>query len=120
MSAANLIKSFGDSVTVRRYEPGAYVEAKWVDGAFAEFETIMSIQPLNGKDLLNLPEAQRAKNLMKGYASVELKTVDEAAGRRADQVLYQGQWFAVQRVETWRDGNNNLDHWKVTLAEVNP
>lgn len=120
MSAAELIESFAEDVLVRRFAPGSYVQGKWVEGPFQDFPARMSIQPLIGKDLLNLPEAQRGKRIMMGYAALELKTVHELSGQSADQVFYDGVWFQVQRVELWKDGSGELDHWKLLLAEVNP
>lgn len=119
MSAADLIASFALPVTIKRFSPGSYVEGKWVDGGEEQFEDRMSIQPLVGKDLLNLPEAQRTKRLMKGYIATELRTSSETGQYRADQVLYDGVWFEVQTVELWKDGIESLDHWKVILAEAN-
>ncbi len=120
MSSADLIASFALPVTVRRFTiAGTWVEGVWVPGAFEDFEDRMSVQPLVGKDLLNLPEAQRTKRLMKGYIATELRTVSEADKIDADQVFYDGVWFEVQTVELWKDGKESLDHWKVTLAEAN-
>ena len=119
MSAVDLIASFAEPVTVRQYESGQYVEGKWVEGAFIEFEERMSVQPLTGKDLLNLPEAQRTKRTMTGYAAFQLRTLNEALGRSADLVFYDSVWFQVQRVELWKDGAGDLDHWRVILAEAN-
>lgn len=120
MSAADLIASFALPVTIRTFAPGQYVDGLWINGLPTDFEDRMSVQPLVGKDLLNLPEAQRSKRLMKGYIATLLKTVSEVDGSRADQVFYDDVWFEVQTVELWKDGKDSLDHWKVILAEVNP
>jgi hypothetical protein len=119
MSAADLIASFALPVTIKRFNPGDYVNGKWVDGGSEEFEDRMSVQPMVGKDLLNLPEAQRSKRLMVGYIATQLRTVSEADKYKADQVFYDGVWFEVQTVELWKDGIESLDHWKVILAETN-
>lgn len=120
MSAKDLIESFGDTVSVYPQAQGDFEdsEGEWVKpDPLPPFETIMSIQPMSGRDLMNLPEGQRTKNFMVGYASVELKTVGPK--RNADRVLYRGRMYEVQRVEEWRDGEGDLDHWRVTLAEAN-
>ena len=121
MSAVNLINKYGDTVTVTRYADGG----EWIDGLFvagpsSEIETIMSIQPLNGRELMNLPEAQRTRQMMKGYASIELFTSGQSAGKKADLITYQSKTYEVQSVEAWRSAASTIaPYWKVLLAEVN-
>ena len=123
MNAAALIATFALPVTVRTFEPGEWVDGIWVEASFNDTVEEMSVQPLVGKDLLNLPEAQRTKRLMKGYIAKELRTVSEPGQYKADRVFYDDVWFEVQTVELWKDAqkpDSSLDHWKVVLAEVNP
>lgn len=123
MNAAALIATFALPVTVRTFAPGEWVDGLWVEGLAADTVEEMSVQPLVGKDLLNLPEAQRTKRLMKGYIAKELRTVSETGQYKADRVFYDNVWFEVQTVELWKDAqkpDSSLDHWKVVLAEVNP
>lgn len=120
MSAGALINKFGKLVTVTRYGTGQYVDALYQTGATTTFTTKMSIQPLNGKDLLNLPEGQRTRNLMKAYASVQMYTAEIAASKKADLVTTGGVTYEVQKVESWESsGNKIVPYWKLLLAEVN-
>lgn len=116
MSAVGLIQRFGVPVTVQRRASGEYPEGRYQEGALEEIEVTMSIQPLSGRERLNLPEAQRTKRIYVGYCAEELRTVDEIARTPADRVLFDGTEFEVTRVEVWP---GNLNHWKVELIEVN-
>ncbi len=71
---------------------------------------------MSGKELLELPEMQRARNYMKAYCAVELFTVETSSSAKADRVTYRGKDFEVQSCLPWI---GSLTHWKVRLAEVN-
>ena len=117
-----MIEKYGDDVTVTRYaDGGTWVEGVFVPGSTSTIETVMSIQPLNGRELLNLTEAQRTRQMMKGYASIELFTAGQVEGKKSDLVTYQGKTYEVQAVQAWRSAASTIaPYWKVTLAEVNP
>lgn len=121
-SIQQMIEQFGDSVTVTRSNTGG----SWVNGYYqgngtTEIETTMSIQPLNGRELINMPEAQRTKQYMKGYSYIELFVADEVNKRDCDIISYDGKDYEVQSVEKWKSLNSvAATHYKVLLAEVNP
>lgn len=121
MSASDLINDFGSTVTVTRFAAGAYVNGEYVAGATSTFTTIMSIQPMSGRELLNLPEAQRTRQYAKGFASVELFTVQTSPSKRADMIAFQGKNYEVQKVQYWESAGSDIaPHWRVELAEDNP
>lgn len=116
-AASDLIASFSENVTLVRYDSdGAFVDGTYVPGDTTESTIEMSVQPLSGKDLLNLPEGQRNRRLMKGYTAEELIVGEEATGQKADRIEYNDTTFEVQTVERWR---GDLDFFKVLMAEVN-
>jgi hypothetical protein len=80
----------------------------------------MSIQPMTGRDLMNLPEAQRTKNWVKAYCAQELFTA--RGNRRADRVTdLGGIVYEVHKVQFWdSSGNTIAPHWYLEMAEVNP
>ncbi len=109
-------------VMIRTFPDSMLVEGEWTQpGPPVDIEARMTIQPLVGKELMNRPEGQRTKRLMKGYSDFELKTAIDKGDirRKAQQVFYDGVWFEVQTSELWKDGIQSLDHWKVILAEMN-
>lgn len=121
MSAATQIARFGRSFTVTRYATGTYTSGTFVAGATSTFSAVISAQPLTGKDLLNLPEAQRTRNYLKGYSATELFTAQQSSSEKADIVTIDGVDYEVQTVEYWTSEGNTIDpFWKVRLAEVNP
>lgn len=121
MSASDLISDFGQTVTITRYAAGTNVNGEYVAGAASTFDVVMSIQPLNGRDLLQLPEGQRTRNFLKGYCATELLTVNIPAGLKADLVTVAGKNYEVQGVEHWQFQESDIEpYWKVMLAEVNP
>ena len=118
MSADAMIARKGKEVTVKRYEASTIDHGRFVSGAETEFTAIISVQPVTGRELLNLPEAQRTKGVLKGYTVTELKTADETGKTKADVVVYKGKNYEVQTVEDWGEGD--LQHYKVLLVEENP
>jgi len=122
MSASALIARFGRTFTVTRFAAGTNSRGYYVPATAipATFDVEMSIQPMTGKELLNLPEGQRTRAHRKGYCATELFTANKDAGIRADLVNVDGRMFEVQNVEFWESDINIIDpYWKVVLAEVN-
>ena len=99
MSVATMIARIGITCAVTRYTAGAYVGHTYVPGATTTFSVLMSVQPLNGRELLNIPEAQRTRQWIKAYCATELRTANQSLGIRADRVLANCVLYEVQRVE---------------------
>ena len=110
-----LISNFGETVSVSRPGAGTMTDGRWVAGVPSTFDAVMSIQPLNGDDIEELPEGQRTRNIIKGYTATELQTTNEGSGIKADVVTYNSKTFEVQTVERWR---GDLNHWKVLMTEL--
>ena len=116
-----MIQRFGQSVTVTRYGAGSNVNGDYVAGTATTFAVIMSVQPLSGRELLNLPEGQRTRNILKGYCATELYTATQAESKKADVVTVGSKSYEVQFVEHWQEQGGDLDpFWKVHMAEENP
>lgn len=122
MSATSLIDAFSEQVTVTRDDAsGTWSNGVFVPNGTTQFTVKMSVQPMNGKELLNVPEAQRTRRLVKGYCATELKTGDQESVQQADIVTYNGSDFEVQTVEYWRSSGNTIaPYYRVVMAEVNP
>ena len=119
MTASSLISSFGSTVTITRYAAGSYVNGSYVAGATSSISATMSVQPMNGRDLLLLPEGQRTRNFLKGYSSVVVYTADQAASKKADVVTVGSKNYEVHSVQEWLDQGSSIDpFWKITLAEI--
>ena len=121
MSALDLIGTFGVTVTVTRTAAGVYAKGEYAPGATSTLTTTMSVQPMSGRELLNLPEAQRTRQWVRGYCPIELRTADQSGSLKADLVAYAGKSYEVQKVEYWQSTASDIaPHWKVEMAEVNP
>lgn len=121
MSASDLIGSFGREVTVTRYAAGDYVDGTYVPGSTSTFDTVMSVQQMRGRELLNLPEGQRTRHWVKAYASVELFNSDQSESKKADTVTVDSVVYEVHRVEYWEaTGSGIAPHWRIEMVKVNP
>lgn len=114
--AAEMIACFGRAVTVRRPARGAYVEGRWVQpDAHTDIKIIASVQPIDGRTLERLPEAQRTREVRKIYASKVLFNRVEALGRKADIIVMDGECWEVSTVELW---GPMLDHSKCLIMKM--
>lgn len=98
------------SVTVTRFGPGGHIGGQWADGSDSTLTIEADVQPLNARDLMNVPEGQREAGWIKLYSETLLRTVDDVQGCRADVVAYKGRRWEVQKVTTWEA--IGLDHFK--------
>lgn len=103
-------------VTVTRPGVTTYVSGERTDGASTTLTILASVQPLHGAELLNFEEGQRSKASIKVYTDTELRTLNEAAGTKADLVTWQGAQYEVQRCDPWQVGL--LNHWRAYAFKV--
>jgi hypothetical protein len=87
--------------TVRRTSAGAYVDGVWEPGPIKTIEMRMSMQPLNGEEMLRIPEGQRNKEMRKVYSERRLFAQGELSLGRADIIKEGDNYWEVQRVEDW-------------------
>lgn len=78
---------------------GAYVSGSWVAGTPSTVQPWMSVQPLDGRDLLLIAEGDRTKEIIKLYSSLALQT--QGDGQMADTFTYNGKTFLVDQVQAW-------------------
>ena len=96
---------------------GGYVDGTWHNASPTEIEIEMSVQPINGHELVQLPEGDRSREWVKGYTAVEMQIADEVNGVRGDWILWNNKNYEVQKSERWMI--TDLNHYKVLMAEVN-
>lgn len=119
MPAADLIAKFGKTVTLIRTDVGAYNGFRYEQGSLTETDIKMSIQPINGRELINLPEGQRARHYAKGYTDTLLYTAGDGDSKKADVIDDGSRVYEVQSVEFWESNANTIvPHYKVLLAEL--
>lgn len=114
-----LIEEFSETITITRYDPDGYYDGpRWVGGSTSTFDIEISLQPLNGRELMYLPEAQRSKRSLKGYTTTELQTVGvNGSNQKADSFTYQGTDFEIYNVKAYK--GEVLNHYKILAIEKN-
>ena len=119
MSLASAVLALSNGTyQVTRFAADSYdAEGRLVKGAGSAVQVVASVQPVNGRDLLRLPEGLRTKELRALFATSALQTANEVAGTRADQVLIGADTYEVQTVEDWSTSGG---FWKAIAAKVEP
>lgn len=121
MSITEIISDFGRDLVATRFDAGSYVNGTYVPGSTNSIDIVMSVQPLNGKELMILPEGERTKNYVRGYTDTQLYTAQQSDSKKADRVSVDDVVYEVQKVEKWEGNEMELQpYWKVMMAEVNP
>ncbi len=99
---------------VTRSLPGTYgTEGRFIPGTQSFFTISASVQPLEGRDLLRLPDGLRTHELLKVYSPTQLFV--QGAGQDPDQITLQGVQFQVETSEQWGDDGN---YWKMIVKKV--
>ena len=98
-----------EAITVTRTAEGSYVSGRYVAGASEELEAAGNIQPLSGKELMQLAEGDRQREIQKIYTAFSLQNGDVVT--RADGIRYE-----VQAVEDWTSFNQ--PHFKARLMRI--
>ncbi len=102
---------------IRATAVGTHTKGKYVTGATTVVIVDANWQPLNGKDLLNLPELQRTRRSIKIYSEVELRSLNEVTKFPADIITIEdGTSFEIHNVEYWKELN---EHWKAIGLAIN-
>jgi hypothetical protein len=96
------IRLAGSEHTVTRTTPAAMVDGYRVAGAAVTFKTFGVEYPLEGDDLMRLPEGIRVKGVRGFICDQPLRTVD--AGE-PDTMIFDGSTYEVESSEPWTAGN---------------
>lgn len=66
----------------------------------------MSVQALDGKSALKLPEGERSEDWRTVFAAYPLRPAEVGSGRAADCVVIDGEPFEVMAVQPWESAAN--------------
>ncbi|MFA6605149.1 MAG: hypothetical protein WCS88_04085 [Patescibacteria group bacterium] len=100
------------------HRPGGWTAGEWVAGTPELSSVPMSVQPLNGRELQNLPEGQRTRGTFKAYTLTELVTVQMTSPHLCDLVTWHSRNYEVHGVEDWTAHTSGQPHFKYLLVEV--
>jgi len=103
---------------IRNITIGAYsdVTGEYVEGQKEEIVLDAVVTPVNGKELLILPEAQRTSEMIKVFTDDRLYTANEYISKIADVIIWRDEMYQVQKVEDWT--RTDLPHFKSFAAKV--
>lgn len=89
-------------VTRRRFAAGAVSGAtgRWVAGASTDTTIQMGVQPMGDRELATLPEGERVGQVLKGYTTADVRTLDNQASpvQAADHVVIDAVVYEVRAV----------------------
>lgn len=104
-----------ESTTLIRYAAGAYTNGRWAAGTATQSTIVASVQPATSDDLLRLDEGFRTAGGCVVYSQAELRTANEATGRSADRIVWNGENWEVQKV----DGHGlGIIHYRAICTRV--
>lgn len=119
----SLIKSMGriDLEVKRDANKEARVKGRRVADVWDTFCIVASVQPMSADEIRQEvgASAERNSDGIKVYSFEEIKTVDVAAQKKADRVVYLGEEFEAVRVFKHLDNRMRLVHYKSICQKVN-
>jgi len=104
-------------VTLRRNGAGGYVEGRWVDGAWSTITITANVQPGGFKEMMHLEEGERSKDTIAVRSPSPLYTTDEANGKKADRVLWDGVYWEVHKVQNFTVTPEMVHYYAVAIRE---
>ena len=108
---------FAESIQVKRSGGGEY-NARGYYTAFpaGTFNLQANVQPLQGTELLILPEGKRNKESLKILTDVQLLETNEKTGALPDVIFWQGRAFEVHSVKNY---TQIIPHFESIAINVN-
>lgn len=103
-----------EKINITRVQTGTgdLVDGHWVEGPKDNFpDVLVNIQPVNGEDLLQLPEADRERVTYKIYSKTEIKNKDRIT-RTKDGFDYE-----IIQVKDWTEFR--ISHYRGMLVKEN-
>lgn len=105
------MSSFRSAFTLKRKSaPDTYVNGKLVAAGTTSTTIQASVQPLNGQEMLLLPEARRTSQAVNIYTTTQLRVANTVTGYNADLVTAFGSDFEIISCEPWQ--SNVINHYK--------
>lgn len=113
-----MITSFNNGpFTFKRRAATTYTNGKAVLGAESDVVLDGSLQPMNSRDVLLLPEGQRTRENLKLYTDTQLFPAEKETGRPADRLTIGSSVYEVTGIEMWT--LTDIPHYKAILTKAN-
>ncbi len=115
----NPLKAFARPYTVTRPAGDWTSDGLWkrLTGSDVTLHIMASIQPLNGREIMLLPDGERDRETVKVYTDTALVIADQEAQQKGDQIAYNGGVYEVMVKSNWTE--TRLAHFKY-LARKQP
>ncbi len=111
------MSQFREPLTVKRKDDATvFTKGKAQNGATSDVDITASVQPLRPDEMGLLPEGRRDSEAFRLYTATELLPADEATGKNADMVVYNGKDYEVLSCARWQ--NRVVPHFKAVMVKV--
>lgn len=105
----DVIRTFGPAtapggLAVTRRGAGTWIDGFYTPGATSALTVTACVQPMTGRELMQVEEGLRTRELIVIHSIEPLQTVNEPGGYDADRVSFNGGTYEVHRVEAWPGG----------------
>lgn len=109
---------FSFPVTRRRFGPeGTNADGYPVDASQPVRATILAhVYPKPGETVERLQGGRERTRVVEGCTCDDLRLAHQNESGRADQVLYDGDWFEVRSIADWPGGPAGKRTWRVFEA----
>lgn len=104
------------TLSYTRYEEGAYVDGRWVEGGAVTTNFKANVQPVSYEELQRLPEGFRDKDMILVMTQTLLRTANQQEGTNPDILTWMGRSWQVQKVSAFTMGVK--DHYEVYAMRV--
>lgn len=108
------------AVTRRRFATGAWSDGRFTSGTSTDTSIAMSVQPMTDRELQTLAEAERAQEVLKGYTTADVRTLDDQASPQvlADHIVITGDHAGTYEVRAVVEQTAILPHKRVRLMRL--
>ena len=89
--------------SVRRSEPGEYIDGMYVAGTTFVFKCLCSTQQPTPKELQILPEGMRNRDILKFISNKPLRGTSDRDNIQADVVRHRGKDYSITHEGDWND-----------------
>ena len=100
-----------EAITIKRYSTGSYEKGHFVEGTEISITGYANIQPLNGNELLQLPEGDRQKESIKVYS------LDTVLRNKDILVDSNSNEYELQQVKNY--SQEVIPHYKALGVKIN-
>jgi hypothetical protein len=114
-SVAEAILAEARGYSVSRSVAGTRSKGVYTPGARSSVAVTMAVQPMTARELQVQPEGLRERQLLKCYATSELRPASQTGGTDGDRFTYRGATYEVTSVSDWSDEGG---FWRAVAARV--